>query len=91
MTLRTGRVRLGSKNSIKEMQMGRAKLTILSSNCPAKIKQIIEEYGRLSDVPLLIHQKNSIDLGVLCGKPFAVSTIAINEPGDSKILDMVKK
>jgi large subunit ribosomal protein L30e len=69
--------------------MGRAKLAILSSNCPEKTRKIIQEHSRLSKVPIIIHQKDSIDLGVLCGKPYAVSTIAINEPGDSKILDMV--
>jgi large subunit ribosomal protein L30e len=36
------------------------------------------------------HQKDSLDLGVLCGKPFPVSTIVVNDPGDSKILDVVE-
>jgi ribosomal protein L30E len=32
--------------------------------------------------------KDSLDLGVLCGKPFSVSVIVINDPGDSKILEL---
>jgi ribosomal protein L30E len=36
------------------------------------------------------HQKDSQDLGVLCGKPFPVSTIVVSDPGDSKILDIVE-
>jgi ribosomal protein L30E len=32
-----------------------------------------------------------MDLGTLCGKPFPVSAMVISDPGDSKILDLVKK
>jgi large subunit ribosomal protein L30e len=37
------------------------------------------------------HAKDSVDLGTLCGKPFPVSAMVILEPGDSKILELVKK
>jgi large subunit ribosomal protein L30e len=37
------------------------------------------------------HAKDSIDLGVLCGKPFPVSALVVLETGDSRILELVKK
>jgi len=89
MAINTGRLHLGSKVAIRELQRGRAKIAILSSNCPEKIREQIEEYGKLGDIPVLQHQKDSLDLGVLCRKPFPVSVIVINETGDSKILDLV--
>ncbi len=89
MAINTGRVRLGSKVAMREIRMGRAKMAILSSNCPEVVKERVEDYGRLAEIPIFEHQKDSLDLGVLCGKPFPVSAIVINDPGDSKILDLV--
>jgi len=90
MALSTGRVHLGSKVAMREIRRGRAKMAILSSNCPAEIRESVENHGKLSEIPVLRHQKDSLDLGVLCGKPFPISTIVINDPGDSKILDLVE-
>jgi len=90
MAINTGGVHLGSKVALREMRRGRARVAILSSNCPEETKETIENYGRLSKIPVIHHPKDSLDLGVLCGKPFPVSTIVINDPGDSKILDIVE-
>jgi len=51
---------------------------------------MIENYGRLAKIPVLRHQKDSLDLGLVCGKSFPVSAIVINDPGDSRILNLVK-
>ena len=91
LALSTGKVQLGSKASVRELRRGRAKLAIVSSNCPGKVKDVIANYGKLSEIPVMEHPKDSIDLGTLCGKPFPVSAMVINDPGDSKILDLVKK
>jgi large subunit ribosomal protein L30e len=91
MALKTGRVNLGSKSALKELLKGRAKLIILSSNCPERYQEKIEGYAKLVGIPVLRHKKDSVDLGTLCGKPFPVSAIVINEPGDSKILSLVKE
>ncbi|MFB0557741.1 MAG: 50S ribosomal protein L30e [Candidatus Bathyarchaeia archaeon] len=90
MAINTGRVHLGSKVAITEMRRGRAKMAILSSNCPEAMREKIEVHGRLSGIPVLRHQKDSLDLGTLCGKPFPVSAIVINDQGDSKILEMMR-
>ena len=73
-----------------EIRRGRAKMAIISSNCPEEIREGIENYGRLAGIPVLRHPKDGLDLGVLCGKPFPVSAIVINDPGDSRILTLVK-
>lgn len=91
MALKTGKFHLGSKSALKELLRGRAKLIILSNNCPEHYREQIEEYAKLAGVPVLRHRKDSVDLGTLCGKPFPVSAIVINEPGDSKILNLVKR
>jgi large subunit ribosomal protein L30e len=90
MALNTGRVRLGSKIAVREIRRGRAKIAIVSSNCPERIKETIMNQGKLSQIPVITHSKDSLDLGVLCGKPFPVSSIVINDPGDSRILDIAE-
>ena len=91
LALSTGKVQLGSKAAVRELRRGRAKLAIVSSNCPREVKEVIDNYGKLSEIPVMEHPKDSVDLGILCGKPFPVSAMVINDPGDSKILDLVKK
>jgi large subunit ribosomal protein L30e len=90
MAINTGRIHLGSKVAIREIRRGRAKMVIVSSNCPVEAKEMIEDYVVFSNIPVLTHSKDSVDLGVLCGKPFPVSTIIINDPGDSKILELTE-
>ena len=90
MALNTGRVLLGSKVAIREMRRGRAKVAIISSNCPLNTKHEIENFSKLSKIPVIQHQKDSVDMGILCGKPFPVSSIVINDPGDSKILELTE-
>jgi large subunit ribosomal protein L30e len=91
LALSTGRVQLGSKQAVRELRRGRAKMAILSSNCPREMKESITNYGKLGNIPIWNHEKDSMDLGVLCGKPYPVSAIVINDPGDSRILDIVKE
>lgn len=91
IAISTGKVYIGSKMALREVRRGRAKMVILSSNCPAEIAERLIELGALSNVPVLRHMRTSIDLGALCGKPFPISAIVINEPGDSKILSAVKE
>ena len=91
LALSTGKVQLGSKATVRELRRGRAKLAIVSSNCPRNAREVINNFGKLSEVPVMEHSKDSVDLGTLCGKPFPVSAMVINDPGDSKILDLVKQ
>jgi|Deesub1362B_J571_1020462.scaffolds.fasta_scaffold12918_2 large subunit ribosomal protein L30e len=88
--VKTGKVWFGAKQAIRSARTGRAKLIVLASNCPSQIKNDIEYYCKLSNVPIIIYKGNSIDLGMICGKPFAVSALTIREPGDSDILKTLK-
>lgn len=91
LALSTGKVQLGSKTAVREMRRGRARMAILSSNCPPDKAETIENFGRLSEIPVLRHAKDSVDLGVLCGKPYPVSAMVITDPGDSRILSVTKE
>jgi len=69
----------------------KAKLILLASNCPQGIRENIEYYCGLSEIPVSLFKGDSSDLGALCGKPFNVSVLAIKEPGDSNILKIAEE
>jgi len=89
--VKTGKVVLGAENAIKNAQTGKAKLIMVSANCPTEIRGDIEYYGELSGVNIVVYRGTSIDLGMACKKPFMVSALTIKEPGDSDILKLVEQ
>ncbi len=89
MAVKSGKVIFGAKSAIKNAKTGKAKLIIIAKNCPPKIREDIEYYCKLSQIPLIIYKGNSIELGAVCGKPFTVAALTIKDPGDSDILSLV--
>jgi large subunit ribosomal protein L30e len=89
--VKTGKVLFGSTSAIQSVKTGRAKMVILSSNCPDRIRKDVEYYCKLSNIPLIIYKGSSTDLAAVCGKPFLLSALTIREPGDSEILRLTEK
>lgn len=83
--LRTGKVYLGSKRTIKALKKGEAKMVIIAMNCPKEIREKIEKFNK-SNVPVLVYNGTNMELGAICGKPFSVAALAIIDPGESDIL-----
>jgi len=88
VTVKTGKVLFGGNNTIKAARVGKAKLIIMATNCPQSIRDDIEYYCKLSNIPTIVYNGTSIDLGVACGKPFMISALTIRDPGDSDILKL---
>jgi len=86
IAVKTGKVLFGSNSTIKSIMSGRARLVVIASNCPKDIREKIEYYCKLSEIPLVVYPGTSLDLGSACGKPFLVSALTIRDPGDSDIL-----
>ena len=63
-------------------------MIIKAANCPHKIAEELKYYTELTNIPIHIYKGSSLDLGFVCGKPFMISTIAIEEAGDSEILKL---
>jgi len=90
-TAKTGKIQIGASSALKSAKVKKAKLILLASNCPQKIRANIEYYCRLSEVPVSLFKGDSSYLGALCGKPFEVSVLAIKDPGDSNILKITEE
>ena len=80
--LSTGKVVIGTRQSIDAVKNGKAQVVVLSSNCLESTK------NKMKDVPTIIYPGTGVDLGIACGKPFSITTFAVMEPGDSGILSL---
>ena len=75
--LKTGNVVIGFKESLKYIKINKAKLIVIANNVPDNIKNDITHNAKISGIKLEIFPGSSKDLGVICGKPFPVTTLVI--------------
>mmetsp|Transcript_9894 Transcript_9894/g.19426 ORF Transcript_9894/g.19426 Transcript_9894/m.19426 type:complete len:107 (+) Transcript_9894:111-431(+) len=86
LVMKSGKYSLGYKSTIKSLRSGKAKLVIISSNCPPLRKSEVEYYAMLGKCNVTHYNGNNTDLGTSCGRYFRVSMLAITDPGDSDIV-----
>ncbi|MCS7108020.1 MAG: 50S ribosomal protein L30e [Sulfolobales archaeon] len=86
--LKSGKAVLGINRSLKAVMLGRAKAVIVASKIPKNYDDDIRRYANLSGIPVINFSGSSRDLGLVCGKPFPVSAIAILDLGGSKLLEL---
>ncbi len=87
LVIKSGKFKIGYRNTIKCMRNGTAKLILISNNCPAIRRTELEYYAALCKSDVHNFEGNNIELGTACGKLFAVSAMIISDPGDSDILE----
>jgi len=85
----TGDVTLGSEKSMTKVATVRGLLVVVAANSPKDIIEDVEYYSKLSEIPYITYEGTSVELGSVCGKPFTVATLVINDPGDSTILEIL--
>lgn len=81
-----GKYNLGYKETLKTLRNGKAKLVIISNNCPPLRKSEIEYYAMLAKTNVHHFSGNNVDLGTACGKLFRTCVMSIVDAGDSDIL-----
>ncbi|KAK2737036.1 hypothetical protein FQN57_000485 [Myotisia sp. PD_48] len=86
LVMKSGKVTMGSKSTLKTLRSGKAKLVLIAGNCPPLRKSELEYYAMLAKVPVHHFHGNNIELGTACGKLFRCSTMTILDAGDSDIL-----
>merc|ERR1712021_91794 len=86
LVIKSGKYSLGYKSTLKTLRNGKAKLVIISTNCPALRKSELEYYSMLAKCHVHHYTGNNNDLGTACGKYFRVSCLSILDAGDSDIL-----
>ena len=87
----SGKVEFGANTGVKSALSGRAKMVIISSNCPSNLAADVKHYCKLSSIPLLTYEGTSIELGTIAGRPHSVSMLAVHDAGNSGILEFAKQ
>lgn len=88
-TIKNGDVKIGTKETKTAIKGDSAKLVVIANNCPNLSE--ISELARKKKVPVYNYSSNSINLGYICGKGFAVSVFAVINDGGANVLNLVKK
>lgn len=85
-TIQTGKVYIGSNQTLNAVHNAQAKAVVLAANCPRDVREQIS-----GKVPIIDFSGMGVDLGTVCGKPFVISVLAIVEPGESEILKVIRE
>ncbi len=88
IAVKTGKLSFGVKEATDAARLAKAKLIILTANCPEPDNSNIRQYAQQSSVPIYNYQGTSRDLGSACNKPHVIAALAVKEPGDSEILKL---
>ena len=88
-TIKNGDVKFGTKETKSAIKKDTAKIIVIANNCP-NISEI-SELAKKKKIPVYNYNSNSINLGYICGKAFAVSVFAVIEDGGANVLNLVKK
>ena len=67
---------IGTKRTIKYLKINGVKLVILANNCPENIRNDVDQYSKLADVKVETFDGSGKQLGIFCGKPFAIASLA---------------
>mmetsp|Transcript_17538 Transcript_17538/g.24739 ORF Transcript_17538/g.24739 Transcript_17538/m.24739 type:complete len:97 (-) Transcript_17538:3725-4015(-) len=86
LVMKSGKALLGYKSSVKALRRGKAKMVLISSNCPPLRKSEIEYYAMLAKTSVHHYKGDNTSLGTACGKLFNCSILSITDAGDSDIL-----
>ncbi len=84
VAVNTGEATFGVKEALENLDEGNAEMLIVARNCPEE-KFSGEEY---EDVPIYHFRGTNQELGSTVGKPFAISTIAILDSGQSNVTSL---
>lgn len=73
------KVIFGYRQAIKLIKSGKPKLVVIAENIPESMRKQIEHNAKIFNLKVEIFNGSSKELGVICGKPFPVSTLVIEE------------
>ena len=90
LAVESGKTAFGARSGLTAGALGNAKLFVVASNTPSDIKEKMGKFSSASNIPLIIFEGSSMELGSVCGKPFPISVLSIYETGTSPILELAK-
>ena len=84
----TGKVVFGTNQAEKSLKNGSAKLLIIAKNAPQLSREKLVSFAENGKTPFHLFEGTGIELGSVCGKPFTVSAMAVEDAGKSRVLEI---
>ncbi len=75
--LKTKRLVIGTKQTIKSLKLGKLEKVFITVNCPQSVKRDIEHYCSISGCKIENLGIQNEELGILCKKQFAISAAGL--------------
>lgn len=75
--LKSKKIVLGYRNSIKFIKVKIPKVIVISNNLPETLRKEIEQNAKVGKMKVEVFSGTSRELGTFCGKPFPVSALVI--------------
>jgi large subunit ribosomal protein L30e len=75
--LKANKTIVGYRKSIKFIKSNTPKLVVVAKNSPESVKKEIEHNAKTTGVKVEVFEGSSKELGIVCGKPFPVTTLVI--------------
>jgi large subunit ribosomal protein L30e len=89
--VQTGKVLVGTKETMKAIDAGKARLVVLANNTPDTWAGRIEQRARERNVPLYRFAGSNGELGSASGKPFGIAALSVLDAGESDILALARQ
>lgn len=67
---------IGYRESVKFIKLNKPELIVIAENSPDEMKREIEYLAKVAGIKIE-KVENSKNLGIICGKPFPVTTLVI--------------
>jgi large subunit ribosomal protein L30e len=75
--LKADKAIIGYRKSIKFIKSNTPELVVVAKNSPEAVRKEIGHNAEIAGVKVEIFEGSSKELGVVCGKPFPVTTLVI--------------
>lgn len=86
-----GLIVFGYKETKRAVLLGKAKLIVVAANAPPEMKKELRYYAKLSNIPVYEFPDTNTSLGAISGKPFSVAALAVINPGQSNIVELIRE
>ncbi len=70
---------IGSERTLKALKLGKLEKVFVSLNCPAKVKESIKHYSKLSKAAISQLKYPNDELGILCKRPYSISVLGLSK------------
>jgi len=75
--IKSKKIIVGYRNTVRFIKLNLPKLIVVARNIPKKTREEIEHNSKVSNVKIETFDGTSKELGIVCGKQFPISALAI--------------